>query len=177
MDSKTTDRVVSMKKQAGFTLIEILVVLAVIGVVSSLGYPSFREMLKRNAVQAATSDIVNALMITRSEAVKVNMPVTFCQSLPGSTRTCSNQNDWNKGWIVTRGGTVIAASDGAGDKVVIRSKSGTTLKSSLIYTGEARVQGGDQSFSICSKDAKNAIQIIIDPTGRPRVTSVGATCF
>ncbi|MGJ0515944.1 MAG: GspH/FimT family pseudopilin [Methylomicrobium sp.] len=61
-----------MKKQkmAGFTLIEALVVIAIIGILAALGVPSFQDMLERNRLKQVVESLKSDLQFARSEAIK-----------------------------------------------------------------------------------------------------------
>lgn len=166
-------------KQSGFTLMELLVTISIIGVVTSMAYPTFQETMRKSRIESATTNLLNAMAIARSEAVKTNMPVTFCQSV--SATACSHYPDWNKGWVVLRGGTVVAASAEASEKVVIKSKIGSVYKNDFVYNPDGRSSSTTpQVFSIYSQGLpeEGAKEIIIDPTGRPRVSRVDVpTCL
>jgi type IV fimbrial biogenesis protein FimT len=64
-------------KPAGFTLIELLTALAVLGVLVSLGLPSFLQMLRNAEIRAAAESVSNGLQRARAEAVSRNTKVQF----------------------------------------------------------------------------------------------------
>jgi type IV fimbrial biogenesis protein FimT len=64
-------------KSAGFTLIEMMIVVVILAIVSSMAYPSFREMIINSQVRNATESIVNGLQKARAEAVARNTNVSF----------------------------------------------------------------------------------------------------
>lgn len=57
-------------RSAGFTLIELMMVVAILAIVMSIGVPSFNTMIKNNRLTAASNDIAGALHFARSEAVR-----------------------------------------------------------------------------------------------------------
>lgn len=59
-------------KTRGFTLLELMVVIAIFTIIMSVGGPSFSRMIERNQLQAATSDLTMAILLARSEAIKRN---------------------------------------------------------------------------------------------------------
>jgi type IV fimbrial biogenesis protein FimT len=79
----------------GFTLIEMMVTIALVAIFSSLAAPSFREMIAARRAKAAVSAVGGALWLARSEAIKRNTPVGF--SLPSLDAP----------WDVTAGTTVL----------------------------------------------------------------------
>lgn len=94
------------KGSKGFTLFELMVTLAVAGVILSFGIPGFMSFIQNNRATTHTNDLIMALNLGRSEATRRAAGVTVCSSANGST--CSGSNDWSSGWVVrSDGGTVI----------------------------------------------------------------------
>ncbi len=87
-----------MKKDTGFSLIELLVTFAVLAISVALAIPSFSELVKNNKVTTTSNNLVRALQLARSEAVKRNTPVTVCRSQDQAQ--CRTGNGWKDGWIV-----------------------------------------------------------------------------
>lgn len=88
------------KAQSGFTLIEIMVVVALIAILASLAVPSWTQLLVRNSVRASVNDFSLSLQFARSQAVLLNSPVTLCPSSDGANCTAT---DYAAGWIVRVG--------------------------------------------------------------------------
>lgn len=59
-----------IRRSSGFTLVELMVVLAILAIVVSIGVPSFNTLIKNNRLSAASNDVVGALHFARSEAVR-----------------------------------------------------------------------------------------------------------
>lgn len=93
----------------GFTLIELMVVVVIIGIVSAIAVPSYQSMVSRNRVSTAVTSLHGALLLARSEALKRGSPVTICRSetTTAVTPSCSTSNSlplsntgWADGWII-----------------------------------------------------------------------------
>ena len=70
-------------RPCGFTLIEMMVTIALVAIFSSLAAPSFREMIAARRAKAAVSAVSGALWLARSEAVKRNTPIDYAVNLVG----------------------------------------------------------------------------------------------
>ncbi len=87
-----------MKKQSGFTLIELMATLIIAGTLYAIAGPSLTEVISQKRSVATTNELLAALHVARSEAIKLNKRVTICESSNGSS--CSNTGKWEDGWIV-----------------------------------------------------------------------------
>jgi type IV fimbrial biogenesis protein FimT len=78
-----------MRKSLGFTLLELMVTIAVLAIITTLGVPSFRELIQNNRVTTQANELVTALNFGRAEAVKRGrtVRVTVAQADPGWTAT------------------------------------------------------------------------------------------
>ena len=84
-------------KLKGFSLIEIMVTLAVFAIVAVLAVPNFRTFVQSNNITASANNLMGSLSLARSEAVKRNTTVSICAS--NSQVACTGV-DWDAGWIV-----------------------------------------------------------------------------
>jgi type IV fimbrial biogenesis protein FimT len=61
----------------GFTLLELIVAMTITGMLLMLGLPSFTTFLRNSEIRSATESISNGLRLARSEATRLNLPVSF----------------------------------------------------------------------------------------------------
>lgn len=85
-------------KVGGFTLVELVVTLAVAAILLALATPSFAELLRRNRLAAANNELITALNTARAEALRRGRPVSICASKDQSS--CLGSADWRTGWII-----------------------------------------------------------------------------
>ncbi|HET8692293.1 MAG TPA: GspH/FimT family pseudopilin [Steroidobacteraceae bacterium] len=64
----------------GFTLLELMVSLAIVGTLLAVGIPAMGDFIRNSRITGAANDVMGALHYARSEAVKRRLPVTFCTS-------------------------------------------------------------------------------------------------
>lgn len=154
LDMTTT---VKSTQTSGFTLIELVITVAIVGILATLAMPSFREFILNQRVKNASFDLMAALTLTRSEAIKRNDEVALTKETGG----------WQDGWSVHGGlrkwgpysGLTITPSPDVG---------------SVTYRKDGRVTSG-AAFTIDDADGLDGVQqrcIRIDLSGRPN-SSIG----
>lgn len=82
----------------GFTLLELLVTMAVVAILVTVAIPSYRALVQHNAMAAAVNDLVGDLNYARSKAITRGAPVYLCKS--ADQATCTAAGNWQQGWIV-----------------------------------------------------------------------------
>lgn len=86
--------------QHGFSLIELMVVIALLVILVTIGVPSFQQIITQNRAAAISNDLLYHLQLARSEAVRLSQRVSICPVTLQDQEECSNSSDWNKGWIM-----------------------------------------------------------------------------
>jgi type IV fimbrial biogenesis protein FimT len=108
---------------AGFTLVELMVTLAVVGVLAAVAAPAMTALISGNRLSGASGEMAASLQLARSEAIRRNARVSICASEDGSS--CSASADWST-WIVT--GPDNAAAAGADDEVIVSHTAPGTVQ-------------------------------------------------
>lgn len=85
--------------QAGFTLVELLVVMVIVVILMAIGAPSYRYVTTANRVSTEANTLLGDLQYARSEAVREGQPVTVCISKTGTSCDAASTS-WQEGWIV-----------------------------------------------------------------------------
>lgn len=87
----------SLRRQNGFTLVELMVTIMVLAVLATIAFPSFQSTLRSNRIATASNELIASLALARSEAVKNRRGAGVCASSAGST--CDGKS-WADGWLV-----------------------------------------------------------------------------
>lgn len=104
-------------QQAGFTLIELMIVIVIVAIFVTVGVPSFQNLVSDNRLSTQANRLVSSLQFARSEALKLRTSISVCRSTDGTTCVGAG-GPWETGWIVfvddnQNGAT--DATDGNGD--------------------------------------------------------------
>ena len=149
----------------GFTIIELMIVVAISGVLAAFALPNLRDMIVKTRLKTAGSDIQISLMLARSEAIKRNSAVTVTPVV---------STDWSQGWSVKSGTTVLQTQD-AYSSVTFTPKSaayGTKTVTSITFQGTGREGSSDGIAFILTATGYPTIGarcVVLDPSGRPAV--------
>lgn len=161
-----------MRNETGFTVIELMVTLAVAVVLLTMAVPAFNTFVQNNRITAQANDLVTAINLSRDEALKRRSTVTVCSSADGSS--CAG--NWHDGWIVFTDDNADSVVNGTDQ--VLRAWGAlaggatiTTTPTSLRYSGIGLVNTG-AVFQLRIPDCTGnlARDISVSVTGQPSVT-------
>lgn len=169
--------------QRGFTLYELLVTMAVAGIVASLALPGLAVFVRGNRVVTQVNDLVGALNLARSEAVTRAGSVTVCAVDPVDVSRCASGSGsfaWDRGWLVFVDAAGLAGSFDTGD-TLLRGYSvlsgGNRLSAAtpfVRYRPDGFLESGATTFQLrvpsCSLDQNRNISV--STLGRPSVAHV-----
>lgn len=149
-------------KASGFTLLELLVTVAVLAILAAIAAPSFSALINSNRLTTQANSMVASLQHARSESIRLNRKVSLCASSDGVN--CSGTTTWSR-WItrVDNDGEVLSDVSGTAKVKVVADVSAVTFSSD----GLARAAGGMLSTA--------AITLCIDaarPVENARVVSL-----
>jgi len=157
------------RRRSGFTIIELMIVLVVIGVMVSLALPSMGDLVVRMRLKTAASDLHYSLAFARSEAIKRNAGM---QIVPVSAA------NWALGWSVRvqSSGLVLSQQDPYSGLTFTTTNAAYAAAAvpSVTFSGigrETGSAGAGIAFVISSANYPliKARCVVLDPSGRPAV--------
>lgn len=142
--------------QRGFTLVELMVTLAVAAIVLAVAVPSFGSLIVNNALTSEANQLVSAFNTARNEAIKLNQNTRLCHSVDGADCSAPDTDGW-QGWIVVDINDRVIASGFFSEKLSITATENTDV---ILFTANGLIRRNNTSvplsgtFSICSGSAR-----------------------
>lgn len=91
-------KTLTMDKDSGFTLVELLITIVVLTILLATGVPAFQSFIKNNRVTSQINGHVSVIQHARSEALKRGTNMVVCAS--DDQATCTGKDTWTDGWIL-----------------------------------------------------------------------------
>jgi len=169
---------------SGFTLLELMIVIALGALIMTMAVPSFRNSINNQRLVTATNEMVMSFTLAKSEAIKRVAYVSVCKSSDGATCT-GNTTSWNDGWIVFANATTsnLGIFDGDDELIRVYPALPDTLAISALGNIDAFVSfrpsgtlgttAANQLGTLTTCDyrgADSATAIVIQPSGRWQVS-------
>jgi len=184
----------SLRLQHGFTLVELMVTVAVLAIVMAVAVPSFTNLINSNRLTAQANEVLAGLILARTEAIKRNESMVFCHTTDGENCSVPPVAGW-QGWLVrgTVDPTVIATGITLTQQLTMLSSSNVTnavianIGHSLRFNPQGLVRSGNANnplngiLRICLANVSvqpNIRDIEVRSGGQTRVVSVseGQNC-
>lgn len=164
------------RRARGFTLIELMITVAIAAILLVVVAPSFNEAIMTNKLASFANNFVASAQLARSESIKRNSTVRLCRSADGAA--CAASGGWEQGWIVFHDPDNNAARDP--DETVIQVQQ--ALSHDYRFTGDSyslafQSSGAGAtpaSLTLCRAQPSPGPQernIVVSATGRPSVTT------
>jgi type IV fimbrial biogenesis protein FimT len=158
----------------GYSLYELIMTLALAGLILTLGLPSFGSLAADRRLHAETDALFHAVHLARKASIVRRRVVSICPSADGET--CTSGYDWSAGWIafanvdrdeppqVDENEPVISRHSVDESVQILANRRGFTLRST-----ELRATNG--TFVVCDRAGRATPRaLVVSYTGRPRVT-------
>lgn len=166
---------------------ELLVTMSVATILLTLGVPAFQDLIKNNRLTTAANELVGALSLARSEAIKRGVRVTVCKSSTGAA--CANSGGWDQGWIVftdpnnnaifDSGDALLRVREAVQSNLSITGNTNLSDYTSYVARGHSQLTSGAfQAGTIKACDDRTGNvgkSLVVSQSGRIRVET-GASC-
>ena len=178
MEHEDKDVIVSIRTQHAFTLIELLLALAVSAILMAVAAPSLKHALTRNRVIQADNQMVSALNLSRIEAINHGTYTILCPSSDGIR--CQPGQNWEGGWLMGIDENHDFQPDAAPEHVFGPLAEGIRVHSSrgrlrVRYQPDGSAPGSNISLVVChAGQPQSALKVVVSNSGRPRQGTASA---
>lgn len=142
----------------GFTLVELMIGITVIGILATAALPSFGKFIRDQRVKTAATDVYTSIIYARSEAIKRGADIAIVPNAPAG--------DWAAGWSVQVAGANLRVQDPIGGVTV------TPAAATITYRRDGRISGTAATTLILSAVGDTTVTarcVRVDPSGRPNI--------
>lgn len=180
MFESTAARGGASRRACGFTIIELMITVAVASILLAIAVPSFNQMIVSGRLTTQANEMVGAMSMARSEAIRRNASVTLCRADSDTTTNCVTATGNWQNWIIrTNGGTVVRRGP-------VNTFNGTLVMTSTLVTdqvvfgpdGLANTGGVERAIRVCSRRATqaNVRRIVMGAGSRMSTQTASEAC-
>ena len=162
----------SNRLQRGSSLVEQIMVLAIIGIITGIALPPLHHLLGRNRLQVAQGDFMTALQHARSTAATTGKRTLFCPSPDGSQ--CSDNTRWERGWLLGHDADRDHQPDGGPSFTHATYAPNLRISSSngrheVHFEPDGSAGGSNLTLLFCERGGDNpALSVVVSNAGRVR---------
>lgn len=183
------DRIRSNRSGRGFTLIELMIVVAVISVLAFVAVPGMQSMIRNSEIRTQAGLLLTALQLTRSEAILRNSQVSMCPSRQPLAAVPLCSGNYADGWVIYSNADGDRVVDVGTDEVIrvyqgmppgysLTNRAGTRPANEVITYRADGSSRRNRTLMICSQpgSAASSWSVVMNRVGRPRMAKDWGVC-
>jgi len=156
----------NIKQASGFTLTELMIIIAIIGILASIALPSFQGMIERNRLKEVAEGLKSDLMFARTEAVKQSKDVTVSRKPGDAGAWCYGLNVGGTCDCNVANACSIKTVQGTGFSAIVNMDAAITNNSTFNFR-----RGTIGADGITLSTSNYSIRTVFSDTGRVRTCS------
>jgi type IV fimbrial biogenesis protein FimT len=158
-----------MQRQAGMTLVELMVVLAIIVILVAIGIPSYMNVTTSYRISSEINSLLGDLQFARAEALREGQYVTVCAANT-TLSGCSGSTSWQNGWIVYPNPSGTSTVPASGSILhVQKGFTGSTPDTFVATNGVSAITYSREGFATATGFA-NTMIVLHNPTANSQFT-------
>ena len=176
-------------RKSGFSLVELMVTVAILAILAALAAPSVGIFISRSAMRGASTDFTLSMQRARAEAINRNQCVAICMSSNGSSCDAGGSN-WGVGWIAYNSPSCAVTTPAATAIFLVRegfstryelNSADSSAKRSIVFNARGNTSSSSNGkfnlvdTGVSSNDAINRT-FCLDKAGRMRTLEYASTC-
>jgi type IV fimbrial biogenesis protein FimT len=188
--TRSDERRGQIMRNWGFTLLEALVVLALLALLLSLAAPSMKGLRQKHQMQSQAEQLQASLLLARTEALRRQQRVSLCvrESVAGAGPVCSTAGSWAQGWVVFVDGNDNARREAAETVLWVQEalpawmtlQGNATVDRYISYGPQGRSQSVTGAFqagtlTLCGTGQTQVWRVVINAVGKPRLEKADRT--
>jgi type IV fimbrial biogenesis protein FimT len=163
-------------RQGAWTLVEVLIILAVVSILITAAVPPMQDFITHNRMSTAVNTFISSLYLARSEAVKRAQNVKVCPTT--DYVKCTGGSDWDPGWMVFLDVNDNDSVDLISDVVLQQNPAlpsrfriiGSGGRSDAVFHSTGHAAGSNNTFKFCdTREVANTRKVYLSNEGRIRL--------
>jgi len=171
-----------MQHKSGFTLIELMITIAIAAILITIAVPGFQSFISGNRMTTLTNELVTELMVAKAEAVRRNASISICIK-NNANNACNATGAWQDGWLsftdsdadgVVDAGETVLKVHGPLPRGYTLGATGLNAAVRITYLPSGNVNAPG-TYTLCQPGAFGRT-IAVTTTGRTNTTRTSSAC-
>ena len=168
---------------SGFSLVEMMVAVAIIAILATVAVPAFQNMIVQSRLTSQANSFIDIIQAARGEAIKRNQQLLLCRTTSATSTDCPGAGNWEF-WIVTNpSGTVVRRGnilrDGNNQALLVVTSTFTQAQVIFSPDGTNNITPGNDSLTLCDPTGSGNIKarlITVGLAGKTSITKTPGAC-